>query len=230
LHKEHIFKLAQYTETLTPHQAAEGIRVARHNAKSLLEDANLLYKHDRWPRSAALSILSIEEEGKVPLIRGLLLSKSLEDLRKAWKAYRSHTKKNVLAAFTNYIRDNPKLEDFRPIYDPKSDFPKMLDAVKQIGFYSDCLGNVNWSIPDKVVDQELAHYLLTTARMLLPSGGCAMESAAELQIWVKHLKGLWPNAPMEDMKKALIDCYEEARILGVLKGSATVTEMIDFLF
>lgn len=223
------FKLAQYTETLTPHQAAEGIRAARHSAKSLLEDADLLYNHHRWPRSAALSILSIEEAGKVPLIRELLLCKSLEGLRKAWKAYRSHTKKNVLAAFTNYIRDNPKLEDFRPIYDPNSDFPKMLDAIKQIGFYSDCLGNAHWSVPDKVVDQEVARSLLATARALVP-GECAMESAAELQIWVKHLKGLWPDAPMEDMKRALIACYEEARILGVLRGSATVPEMIDFLF
>ena len=230
MNNKHFYKLTQYSGVLTPSQASKGIDAARRNGRSLLDDAILLFENNRWPRSAALSILTIEEEGKIPLIRELLLARSQKELNKSWKSYRSHVKKNVLAAMIDYVRDNPKLEDFRPIYSPDADFPQRLDAVKQISFYSDCLGDVNWSLPEEVVDQQLAHSLLTTARALVPISECAMESSAELQIWVKHLKGIWPDAPMEDMKKALLACYEEARILGVLRGSATVEEMIDFMF
>ncbi len=39
------------------------------------------------------------------------------------------------------------LEESRALFDPKSDHPRTLDEVKQISFYTDCLGRGHWSVP-----------------------------------------------------------------------------------
>ncbi|MDH0759330.1 AbiV family abortive infection protein [Pseudomonas juntendi] len=75
------------------------------------------------------------------------------------------------------------LEDFRPLYDNASDHPYLLDQVKQLGFYTDCLGQkANWSIPDQVIDSELATSLVDTAE-LLSQGAPVTER--ELELWVR---------------------------------------------
>jgi AbiV family abortive infection protein len=88
--------LNQYAGRLTVQQAAEGIAVALRNAYSLVRDAELLLQHGRHARATALAILAIEEAGKVPIIRAILLARTEAELRDEWRAYRSHTKKNVL--------------------------------------------------------------------------------------------------------------------------------------
>jgi AbiV family abortive infection protein len=55
----------QYNQKLTPESAAKGITAALENAKSLLQDAILLYDNGRYERSAALAILAIEEAGNL---------------------------------------------------------------------------------------------------------------------------------------------------------------------
>ncbi len=85
--------ITQYTGPLTVEQAAESITKARANAQSLLADAELLLEHQRWARATALAILSIEEAGKVALIRELLLARDEAELREGWRAYRSHSKR-----------------------------------------------------------------------------------------------------------------------------------------
>ena len=37
-----------------------------------------------------------------------------------------------------------------------SDHPYVLDQLKQIAFYTDCLGDAHWSIPDEVIDESPA--------------------------------------------------------------------------
>lgn len=34
------------------------------------------------------------------------------------------------------------------------------DALKQLGFYTDCLGNAHWSIPSEVIDPTDAAYIV----------------------------------------------------------------------
>ena len=56
----------------------------------------------------------------------------------------------------------------------------------------------------------------------------AMTSAAELALWVKHMKPVW-KGDMAEMKSALIACYTEARELGLLRGKETEAEMVKFV-
>lgn len=220
-------RLEAYSGRLTPAQAAAGIEAAVINARSLLADAQLLFDSQRWSRAASLSILAIEEAGKVPLLRELLVLPESE-LKNAWRNYRSHTEKNVLGGFLDYVEASPNIEDFRLLYDKENDHPRVLDAVKQLGFYSDCLGKCHWSLPAEVVNEELAKSLLITAKVLVPDGESAMQSAPELDLWVKHLRTVW-GKEMALMKRALIDCYQEASDLGVLRGKQTAEEMVRFL-
>jgi len=74
---------------------AEGINAACQNAKRLADDAEILLKNKRYPSAASLAILSIEESGKVSILRGLSVAKNSDDLKESWQEYRSHTKKNA---------------------------------------------------------------------------------------------------------------------------------------
>jgi AbiV family abortive infection protein len=220
-------RLDAYSGPLNPEQAAAGIQAAVENARELLADALVLFDAKRWPRAASLAILAIEEAGKVPLIRELLVLPDSE-MKTAWRNYRLHTEKNVLGGFAEHMESSPNIEDFRPLYDKDSDHPRVLDAVKQLGFYSDCLGQCHWSVPSEVVGEELAHSLVATAKTLIPSGESSMQSAFELELWVKHLRPVW-RKDMASMKRALLDCYQEASDLGVLRGKQKVEEMVRFL-
>ncbi len=74
---------------------AEGMNVARTNAKRLFEDASTLHEGGRTHSAAALAILSIEESGKIPILRQMVLCENEPEWRQSWKNYRSHTSKNV---------------------------------------------------------------------------------------------------------------------------------------
>ena len=84
------------------------------------------------------------------------------------------------------------------------------------------------SLPEEVVNEDLATSLLLTAKALTYSDPAAMQSAPELELWVKHLRPVWRN-DMASMKRALIDCYQEASDLGVLRGTQKVEDILRFL-
>jgi AbiV family abortive infection protein len=159
-------QLDKYKGELSPEQIAEGMNAASDNAARLIEDANLLLERGRFPSAASLAILAIEEAGKVPILRGLALSKDDKEIASHWREYRSHTKKNVLWLLPQLVaRGARRLDDFRPLFDEDSDHPFILDQVKQISFYTDCLGDAHWSIPHDVIDESLAMMLLQIARI-----------------------------------------------------------------
>ena len=221
-------KLEAYSGPLTVEQTAEGIEAALNNARFLVADAELLLERNRWPRAASLSILSIEESGKIGLLRSLLLTDSPEERKKLWRDYRSHTKKNYMGAFFDYVTEWPHIEDFRGLFDSSRDHPQILDALKQIGFYSDCLGNAHWSVPSGVIDEQVARQLFATAKLAAPETPPPFTTTAELRLWVKHIKPVW-KTDMLAMKQALIRCYQEGSELGVLGGQNTVEDVVKFL-
>ena len=63
--------LPQYKGKLDPEQIAQGMNAARRNAQRLADDAKLLLSAKRYPTAASLAILSIEESGKVSILRGI---------------------------------------------------------------------------------------------------------------------------------------------------------------
>lgn len=88
-------RLNQYSAQLEPDELAAGINAAQQNAGRLAEDASQLLAAGRFPTAAALSVLAIEEAGKVSVLRSLALARDQKETIGAWREYRSHTKKNV---------------------------------------------------------------------------------------------------------------------------------------
>ena len=117
-------KLDSYKGKLSVDQVVAGINAAIQNAKRLSEDASLLIEAGRFPSAASLAILSIEESGKISILRSLALAKSDEDIADAWRDYRSHTKKNVTWLLPQLTEQGArKLDDFKPLFEESSDHP-----------------------------------------------------------------------------------------------------------
>jgi AbiV family abortive infection protein len=211
----------QYKGRLDSKSASEGIKLATPNAISLLEDAELLFRHQRFERCVSLSILSIEESGKSRILRGILLTEDPKELNKEWQDYRRHTAKNLAWIVPSLILGGArKLDDLKEMVDPQSDHGQTLEDLKQLSIYTDVFSSKKWSIPSKVIDENLAKMILEFARILIRNENDGMDSIEGLDLWIKYLKPEW-KGEMKNMKKALIDCYSEAEVLGIIdKGKA----------
>ena len=198
-------KLPSYKGHLSAIQIADGINAAAENARRLIEDAQTILDADRYPSAAALAILSIEESGKISILRGLALVRDDKELVDRWRSYRSHTKKNTGWILPDLVAKGARtLEDFRPMFDELADHPLVLDHIKQIAFYTDCLGNANWSIPSKIIDRELASSLVKIAWVLAHD---KRVTPREIELWVEHIGPVWKR-DMKWMKSALANWYQ----------------------
>jgi len=217
-------KLGQFTGRLTPKQIADGIHAARDNASRLAADARVLLDLERHPTAAALAILAIEELGKVSILRNLSTA-SDEELGSIWREYRTHTKKNAAWILPQLASQGAKtLGDFRPLFDPSAEHPIVIDQIKQLGFYTDCLANAHWSIPIEVIDAKLASTLVRTAEGL--SLGRRV-TEREIELWIEHLGPVW-NQDMSWMKKAVRNWYEALSREGLL-DDVSLAEVSAFL-
>jgi AbiV family abortive infection protein len=218
-------KLDRYKGRLSPEQIAEGINAASSNAARLVEDAELLLERGRYPSAAALAVLAIEEAGKVSILRHLAVSKDDRELNTCWHDYRSHTKKNVTWLLPQLVAEGARrLDDFRPLFSEDADHPFVMDQVKQIAFYTDCLGKAHWSIPHDVIDESLARMLVQIAKIFSKP---SQVTPKEIELWVKHMKPVWMIDP-DEMKRALVDFHAEMRENGLARHS--VQEMEAFLY
>lgn len=195
--------LTQYRGPLSTEQVATGMNAARANARRLAQDARLLLCNGRWPTAASVAALSIEESGKVVILRRFLTANA-EEVKGLWREYRSHTKKNLNWIFPELVAKGARrLEDFRPVVDVDSDHPEVLDATKQLGFYSDCLGSAHWSSPSEVINEKLAQSLVMAAEILSPDRHIEVR---ELELWIENMGPVW-NKGDEEMKNALANWY-----------------------
>lgn len=217
-------KLEQYKEALTAKQIVEGINTARVNAQRLADDAALLLENKRYPSSVSLAVLSIEESGKKSILRSLALARNEKEIAEAWHDYRSHTKKNVIWPFLDLVKKGTRrLDDFSGLFDDKSEHPYLLDIIKQLGFYTDCLGKANWSVPNEVIDKSLAQSIVNIAK-ILALGHEVTEK--EIELWIKYLKPVWKNRK-ELMEFALVKWHEEMQREGLaLKGEDGMEKFI----
>ena len=178
------------------------MNAAAANAKRLYEDAEMLLDQSRYASAASLAILSIEESGKISILREMSLLTETEDLKEIWRRYRSHTQKNIAWILPDLVMKGAnKISDIREIFNPDSDHPQLLDHLKQISFYTDCLGNKNWSIPDNIIGESLAKQLVMTAKIFIPK---SEKSIKEIELWKKHLGPIWKGV-VEGLKPEDID-------------------------
>ncbi|MDB5602339.1 MAG: hypothetical protein JWN71_4383 [Xanthobacteraceae bacterium] len=178
--------LAQYRGRLSAQQAADGINAAKENAERLHADAQLLFDAERYQSACALAVLSIEESGKPAILRRIATVASDEGLKKIWREYRTHTAKNIAWIVTDLAASGARqLEDLALIVDQTSDHPELLDVLKQLSLYTDCVANVNWSKPSVVVDADMARRILIAAKVLL--GRKTVCTPREIELWMEHV-------------------------------------------
>jgi len=188
------------------------MNAAARNARRLADDAKLLLDAGRYPTAASIAALSIEESGKVSVLRGLALAPHKEARRSAWKDYRSHRSKNVAWILPDLAAKGAKdLEALRLAADPTAEHTAILDQVKQIGFYTDCLGDARWSEPDKAIDENLARALVGIADLFAKN---KTVTAKEIELWVEHMRPTY-DAPLQWMKTALLNWYAAMREHGL---------------
>lgn len=205
-------KLNAYRGPLSAAEIVAGINVANANAFRLVEDAQALLAAGRCPTAASLAALSIEESGKVSILRQLATANSKEEVAAAWKSYRSHTRKNVQWLLPDLaMKGDRKLEDLRPLFKDDAEHPFVLDQVKQLGFYTDCLGNRHWSVPIDVVDEKLARDLVQIAKLLV---GRRETTVEEIELWIRHI-GAAPKDDLPAMKRALASWYSAMQDAGL---------------
>jgi AbiV family abortive infection protein len=177
------------------------MNAAKANAKRLLEDAELLFEAKRFPSACALGILSIEEAGKLPILREIACMKGASALREAWQRYSDHRQKNAAWLAVKLIMDGAStLNEIKQSLDPNSLHPDILNLMKQTGFYTDAYGEAEWSEPNNVIDENTAKTVLTIAKALLPK---RETTEREMQLWIEHLSEHWGKPGMETRVVAL---------------------------
>lgn len=218
--------LDQYKGRLTAEEVAEGMRAAGRNAVRLVDDAELLLENGRFPSAAALSILAIEEAGKLAILRQISIDQGDDKARNAcWRDYRSHTKKNATWLLPQLVAEGARgLDDFFPLFSKDADHPFLLDKVKQISLYTDCLGDANWSEPLEVVDEDLARMLVQIARVLSRYPGT---TAKEIDLWIKHMRPyIGPGAAVDfgGIKQAILAWHTDMKEHGLSTHSDELME------
>ena len=219
----------QFKSKLTPKQAAEGIRIAKENASELYEDAKLLFENGRIQRSVSLSILAIEEAGKSRIIKEILLTDDPKELKKHWQNYRKHTEKNLSWITPSlFIGGARKLDELKEAFEEGKNHGDDIENIKQLSFYTDIFGKGVWSSPKDSISEKFGRMILEFAKILTTKDSVGIESEAGLKLWVKHLKPVWNNQKMSEMKCALIECYKEAESKRII-AEGKAQEMKDFV-
>lgn len=205
-------KLEQYKGMLTAEKATEGMNCALKNARRLISDAKLLYDAGRYPSSTALAILAIEEAGKVGILRGVALCRSESELKMFWRDYRTHTSKNRLWRFPELVTKGAnKIDDFSQLFNESSEHSFILDNLKQVSFYTDCLGDAHWSLPENVVEKDLAEQFIKIAEIVTPKDDVTIR---EIELWIENMGPVW-NVSFEGMKKALVKWFDDMQKEGI---------------
>ena len=214
-------KLNAYRGRLTAAQVAEGMNAAAKNARRLSEDAERLLAAGSFPTAASLAALAIEEWGKVSILRQLAVAKTDAEATTAWKSYRTHTSKNAAWMLPQlFAAGARKFYDFAPLFDKASDHPFLLDQLKQLGFYTDCLGDAHWVLPWDLVDEPLSRLLVKTAELFARD---PEHTEREVALWVEHMGPVW-NGDRASVDQALVNYYGALQAEGLAANGPNVME------
>jgi AbiV family abortive infection protein len=217
-------KLDAYKGPLSPAQVAEGMTAALANAARLASDAEAMLERGSNATAVSLAALSIEEAGKVSILRSLALAVTPEEARARWKDYRTHTRKNVAWILPALVAGGARtLDALRPLVDETSDHPEILDQIKQLGFYTDCLGKAHWSVPTDVINLDLAKGIVNIARVFARPH---VVTAREVELWIHHV-GPVQSKDMSIQKQAVVAWQQAMHAEGL--SSTTADAMRQFL-
>ena len=218
-------KRPQYKGRLNASDIAVGMNAANKNANRLFKSAEILFKNEDYASAVSLAILAIEEAGKVSILRAIASTTDENLLKTYWKEYRSHTDKTKTWNMVDYIqRGAVKLQDFAEMFSSSNISTYQLDQVKQIGFYTDCLGNAHWSIPEEIIDKDLAERILLIASMHCKSKHEI--SAREIELWTACLAPVWMKS-MNEMKQGLLTWHQRMQEEGLADSSDHFADFVN---
>lgn len=182
------WNLKQFRSFLTTDQVAAGMTCAKLNAKRLAMDAQILFDAERYPSALSLAVLSLEESGKLTILREMATAVTEYEILELWKRYRRHTAKHALTLMPARIAKGARRAiQFRECVEDKAqDEKKTYDALKQLGFYTDCLGKAHWSMPAEVIDRKLAEILVRFAVTI--SSRERHTTTREIELWAMHMQ------------------------------------------
>lgn len=184
--------LQPYAGPLTPAQVTEGIAAAQANAFRLIEDAKFLVEAGRFPSATALAILAMEERGKVIILKRLALASDPVDVKATWREYRNHRAKNAGWIIPQLVGEGARtMKSMGAALDTDSEHAGLLDGLKQVSLYTDCLGACHWSIPKDVIDETLARSIIGSAIVMW---GAKAVSLKEVELW-GQIVGPFYNQP-----------------------------------
>jgi hypothetical protein len=110
-----------------------------------------------------------------------------------------------------------KLEDFRPLFSGNAEHPYLLDQLKQISFYTDCLGKAHWSVPGEVIEQSLARSIVATAKLV---AGTPNHTEQEIALWIEHMGPAYASKDLDFMKHALTKWHAAMHANGLTTDNA----------
>lgn len=187
----------EYRGFLTAAQVAEGMNAAKRNARRLATDARLLLDAGRLPTAAAIAALSIEESGKISILREIAVVTLPKELKDAWKRYRDHRSKNGAWILPDMVRAGARrLGDFADVVNRDGEHTDLLNSLKQLGFYTDCFGRAHWSEPARIFqgnEAKLGPFLVDVAELLAPT---TETTAREIELWVEYMRPVWLTPDM----------------------------------
>ena len=208
-------RLKQYSGILDAGQLAEGMNAALRNARRLTADARTMVDAERYPTAAAIAVLAIEESGKIGILRRLAIAPDSETRRRVWRDYRSHRQKNAAWILPDLVAKGARdLDSLGRGVEPSGDHTAMLDQVKQIALYTDCLGDAHWSQPEEVIDEKLACMLVKIAEVFASDKIVTIE---EVELWIEHL-GSTSEESLKVQKNALLEWFATMRQRGLYSG------------
>ncbi|WP_242392002.1 AbiV family abortive infection protein [Anaeromyxobacter oryzisoli] len=223
--KEPLFEA--YSGPLTLAELAEGMNAAAENASRLCHDAEILLDAKRFPTAVSVALLAIEEAGKLTILRQMVLASDVGVWKKAWRAYRSHKSKNAAWMFPSMVGEGArKLDEFRALFDGSSNHPLLADQLKQLGLYTDCVGQRRWSVPTALIDEGPARAMVETARVMARKPEHPV-TVRELELWREHL-GAVQGAGFETQKRALA-CWVRALVAEGLHDQQSLDGFMRFL-
>jgi AbiV family abortive infection protein len=215
--------LDQYTGRLNAAQIAAGMNAAEENAARLLADAELLLNAGRYPTACSLATLSLEETGKIWTLRRIATCNDDAERRAVWTQYRSHQTKGRHSIIRKVFARHACLRDeLSGAADSRTEGSGTIDMVKQLGFYTDCVGDATWSMPDSIIEKQLAEQLIAIA-LIASIGHGYRHTAKEIGLWITHM-GPVMDKPYEWIKTALINWHRAMADHGLADGGPGALE------
>lgn len=113
------------------------------------------------------------------------------------------------------------LSSLAPTIDAEADHAWALDDLKQVSFYTDCLGQRHWSSPEEVIDAHLANTIVARAEAVV---AVRPMSERQLELWAEIVG---PQYKKPGMKDAVLR-WQAAMIKEGL-SNATVEKLAAFM-